>query len=536
MMQAERLTTANGLLDTEEHLGHVPRNQVLDDLLVSIRDIIKKNEIQEKQFLVYNGKLKIENQKDKSLEVKISFVKHFDNYYMVLILRDTTQRDLIVTLEETNKYKDQLLASVSHELRAPLNGNINLVESAANSPMIPERVKENLLVPALRSSKFLLHIINDILDMSQIKEKKLRLVFQSENLRGTVRSTAQLVELQAKKKGIDLKVELDPHLPKNFCTDHIRVSQIILNLINNAIKFTKEGVVKLRVETTPEPNLIQISVEDSGIGMSQENVQKLFSSYTHIEFEERQAMNPTGVGLGLNIAYNLSLLLGPKDNKGISVTSFPGQGSTFSLLLENKEKSPLQMGESKSQSGDSIEVADESPRLVKSQCFVQLQRNESESARILVGKTVSCDSNHSFCTCPKILIVDDNPFNTMAFETILDSMNVRCDSVYSGSACVKTLLRRQSKVCGDNCKQYSFIFMDQEMPEMNGRDTVYEIKRLQEDSLLSPGIKIVGCTAHKSKEEVDKFMQAGLDQCIHKPISAIMIKDILKAGGNSPKN
>jgi len=102
--------------------------------------------------------------------VKISFVQHFENYYIILIIRDTTQRDLLVALEETNKYKDQLLASVSHELRAPLNGNINLVESAVNSPKISDCLKESLLIPALRSSQFLLHIVNDILDMSQIKE------------------------------------------------------------------------------------------------------------------------------------------------------------------------------------------------------------------------------------------------------------------------------------------------------------------------------------------------------------------------------
>jgi len=93
----------------------------------------------------------------------------------------------LITLEETNKYKDQLLASVFHELRAPLNGNINLVETAVNSPKILEVIKESLLIPAFRSSKFLLHIINDILDMSQIKEKKLRLVFQQGDLEETLK-------------------------------------------------------------------------------------------------------------------------------------------------------------------------------------------------------------------------------------------------------------------------------------------------------------------------------------------------------------
>jgi len=125
------------------------------------------------------------------------------------------------------------------------------------------------------------------------------------------------------------------------------------------------------------------------------------------------------------------------------------------------------------------------------------------------------------------LVVDDNPFNTMAFETILGSLDIKCDAVYSGSLCIKGLLNRQTKPCGENCKQYAIVFMDQEMPEMSGTETVHEIIKLQSQGLLPP-IKIIGCTAHKSKEEVDKFMKAGINQCIHKPISVSMILDILK--------
>jgi CheY-like chemotaxis protein len=238
-------------------------------------------------------------------------------------------------------------------------------------------------------------------------------------------------------------------------------------------------------------------------------------------------MNPTGVGLGLNIAYNLALLLGPKDHHGISVKSVSGQGSTFTFILENKQDVIDPEGLLKNQD-NSCEVADESPRFTKSLFYAKLQTDKSGSSYSTIPLIEKQSSQYSSCLCSKILIVDDNPFNTMAFETILDSMNIKCDSVYSGSCCIKSLRNRQGKVCGDNCKQYSVIFMDQEMPEMTGRDTVYEIKKLQEESLLSQGIRIVGCTAHKSKEEIDRFMEAGLDQCIHKPISAGMIRDTLK--------
>jgi len=233
-------------------------------------------------------------------------------------------------------------------------------------------------------------------------------------------------------------------------------------------------------------------------------------------------MNPTGVGLGLNIAYNLAVLLGPKDHQGIIVTSVLNQGSTFAFIIENQEKAPLELVDHKD-SLDSCEIVDEIHEPIQPMLF---HTSRSNSA-IEKSQSSSIDLNPSSCSCAKILVVDDNPFNTMAFETILSSIDIKCDSVYSGSSCIKSLLDRQSKVCGNKCKQYEVVFIDQEMPEMSGSETVQEILRLQSQGLLPP-IKLIGCTAHKSKEDVDKFMEAGINQCIHKPISVSMIKNTLK--------
>jgi len=173
--------------------------------------------------------------------------------------------------------------------------------------------------------------------MSQIKAQKLRLVFQSANLYDTLMNTMQLVELQAKKKGIEMKLTFEPDIPQNFCTDHVRLSQIVLNLLNNALKFTQKGIIQLTAKPVDGLPWVKISVEDSRIGMSRENVKKLFSTFTHIDFKGREVLNPSGVGLGLNIAYNLAELLGPKENNKIEVTSIPNYGSVFSFIIENKE-------------------------------------------------------------------------------------------------------------------------------------------------------------------------------------------------------
>jgi len=148
----------------------------------------------------------------------------------------------------------------------------------------------------------------------------------------------------------------------------------------------------------------------------------------------------------------------------------------------------------------------------------RLQRSFSTNFMINIqDRRISTDSLVPKCRCSKILIVDDNPFNTMAFEAVLGSLNVKCDSVYDGQTAIDKLLKRQKTHCGNNCKPYCVIFMDQEMPGMTGSQTVREIKRLEAEELIPP-MKIVGCTAHGSNEEMEKFMEPGIDLCIHKPV------------------
>ena len=424
-----------------------------------------------------------------------------------------------------------MLASVSHELRAPLNGNINLVETAVHSRDVPETIKENLLTPALRSSKFLLHIINDILDMSQIKAQKLRMVFQSAKLKETLLNTVQLIELQAKKKEISLQVNIHPKVSGRFCTDHMRLSQIVLNLLNNAIKFTKNGFVELiAAPVEGAPSWVKISVRDSGIGMTSEDISKLFQTFTRIEINERTTINPTGVGLGLNIAHNLATFLGPKEQSKIEVASTLNEGSVFSFIVEDKDNGfycadseHRDFLEELSIVPNEVEIMAETALIKMMSCYsVKSPRKES-----ILSPTFSPKRHHSSCECPKILIVDDNPFNILALETILSSLRIKFESVYNGRSCLEKILNRIRYPCSGSCKNFALIFMDQEMPEMTGSETVREIKEIEKQNEV-PHIKIIGCTAHGGKEEVENFIASGINQCITKPISMPAIKKLLE--------
>ena len=285
--------------------------------------------------------------------------------------------------------------------------------------------------------------------MSQIKAQKLRLAFQPANLRETLSNALQLLDLHAKKKGIALEARFDPLLPTRFCTDHVRLGQIILNLLNNSIKFTKEGFVRLVASVIEGTSRIKVSVEDSGIGMTKDDVDKLFGIYTHIDLQDRASINPSGVGLGLKIAYDLAKMLGPKDNAGIEVESIPGKGSIFSFILRNNESGVVEKEEeddySRMLESEEPEVAEE-PKLKKkalrkcSNCVVRwsndlqkvLDPPHQESPLTLKVEAGSSSPKESGCQCPRVLVVDDSPFNIMAFESVLCSLKIKFDSVYGG--------------------------------------------------------------------------------------------------------
>ncbi len=198
------------------------------------------------------------------------------------------------------------------------------------------------------------------------------------------------------------------------------------------------------------------------------------------------------------------------------------KGSTFAFLVENKGEQSSPMEKSLERS---CEVLQEFQVVTKPPVFPKLLTSFSTTLSIYGDDKLALKKTK--CNCSKVLIVDDNPFNTMAFETILGSLEVKCDSVFSGRSAIEKILEREKCLCGDNCKPYQVIFMDQEMPEMTGSEVVKEIRRLQEKNLVSD-LKIIGCTAHGSKVEVEKFMKAGLEMCIHKPITPAEIINILK--------
>ena len=331
--------------------------EVLDFFCVNV-DILRNYSKKEKSFFIFDGKYNTKEGLVKSFEIKIVLSTFNDEESFVIILRDTTHRDIIVTLEDNNNFKDSILASISHELRTPLNTNLNLLELAINTfntseVMMKESVtshdhvktitpsvslKDTFLVPAHKSGKLLESVINDVLDYSMLIARKFTVNIKEKYLIKSLDKIRYLCEFQARKRNIEFHISLSQKLNYKVGTDHRRLRQIITNILNNAIRFTTKGYVSLRIEPYHEnPDLIQFIIKDSGIGIPPDVLERMVAKLEKGNIMNKLNKESSGVGLGLTISHLLARELGPASGRlsGVRIESVEGQGSKFWFLIEN---------------------------------------------------------------------------------------------------------------------------------------------------------------------------------------------------------
>lgn len=376
--------------------------------------------------------------------------------------------------------KSTLLRFVSHELRTPTNAILNLVaEVGEASNLTPAQHTDLSMV--LASTHFLLGVINDLLDFSKVMADKFVVVKADFNLRQELQETVKLVALQCARKGIYLRLNVDEMIPQSVYSDGNRLKQVMLNLLSNALKFTMKGGIDV-VATLTDLSLVRISVADTGIGIAEDQLPRLFQAFSTVE--GTQHLNPQGCGLGLSIANLIVKSLGPAC---IQAESSLGHGSRFSFEVE--------IGEipQKGLAG----VSDYTTDIPWEEAAASLPMEFSPSMErrgIL----------------PKVLIVDDSEFNRSVLRTLLGRYQLRCDEAETGQralALVQTRLARGSP--------YLLIIMDVEMPEMDGLSATRAIR-----SIELPGRSvIIGCSAHSSSEGLERCRAAGMDGYLEKPVN-----------------
>jgi PAS domain S-box-containing protein len=366
------------------------------------------------------------------------------------------------TAENGKKVKETFLANMSHELRTPVNGIIGISNLLRKTPLNDQ---QNSLLDMLEtSSRSLLGVINDVLDISKIEAGKFSIVRSSNNLRTIVNSVVGLLKYNANEKNIEFILEVDNDVPDTLIVDSLRLNQILMNLLSNAIKFTDRGHVKLTVSVLQKVNekiKLKFSVEDTGIGIQADRLSKIFESFE--QAEDDTANRYGGTGLGLTIVKRLVELKGGD----LTVSSKPGQGSIFNFT-------------------NWFDITVETPE----------------------QKPVKPDQKLAPFVNTRVLVAEDNMINQFMVSKILKDWNVEVDIAESGNKAIEKLKEAD----------YDLILMDTHMPGLNGYQTARIIRMDFEEPIRS--VPIISLSASAFEHEQLEAIAAGMNDVLPKPFEA----------------
>jgi len=392
------------------------------------------------------------------------------------------------TAEHLARVKTEFLANMSHEIRTPMNAILGMIHLIWQTDLTNKQV--NYLDTMEQSAKLLLHIINDILDFSKIEAGKLLLDPTSFSLRETVGETFNMFKDTIKKKNLGYELEIAPDIPLTVFGDSIRLKQILINLLNNAMKFTAKGSVQLdvrlgqRIDDRDKKHVIVLfAVSDTGIGISEDEVERLFSPF--VQSDSSMTRKYGGTGLGLTISKNLVEMMGGT----IWCESRKNQGTTFFFTIDFGLPTSSQTNETEqdktSENGPQGDLKHERKR----------KTDQKELGKIEIPEHLQS---------LLILLVEDNKINQLVAKEILKNQGFRVEIANNGKEAVDMVRR----------KSYGLVLMDIQMPEMDGFQATEAIRK---DPLFAE-LPIIAMTAHTMAGYQQQCLDAGMNDYTTKPI------------------
>ncbi|WP_395261356.1 response regulator [Halalkalibaculum sp. DA3122] len=376
------------------------------------------------------------------------------------------------SVEEGSKAKSEFLSTMSHEIRTPMNAIIGMTNLLAKDNPREDQLEQIEILDF--SAKTLLALIDDILDFSKIESGKIELEHAEFDLRRLVHEVIESFKFTAGKKDIVLKADVDEDIPDLICGDSARMTQILNNLTSNAVKFTEQGAVEIRVkcrEQYEDRVRVQLQVSDTGVGIAREKQADIFESFTQERTDTTRVFG--GTGLGLSITQKLVELQGGT----IDIESRKGEGSTFYVDLE-------------------FEIADEKEGETNGLTSTSQRVNSLEGV--------------------KALVVEDNPINQKVMKRFLDRWEMEISVAGDGEECLREIKNNN----------YHIVLMDLQMPNMDGYEATRQIRML--DEVHKRSVPIIALTAAALKEVKEKVFAAGMNDFITKPFNPNELKSKLE--------
>lgn len=451
-------------------------NVMIQDIFDSDNEILNENNTGKEYKCSLNNSI-----------CELSIQKVMDNYgdtvgYVVIIYDLTEKNKMISELEKAkieaenaSKAKENFLANISHEIRTPLNVVLGMNEMLYNETDI-KLIKEysNNIDEA---GKNLLNTINDVLDFSKIQSGKLDIVKSDYNLKETITNITELLRKKFEAKGLLLNIDINNDIPQTLIGDKMRIEQILLNLMDNSLKYTAAGKIKVEVnaQKIDKDNVnVIISVKDTGCGISKNDIDNLFTSFKRLEEDKNRVFEGTGLGLAIT-----KKLIDAMNGK-IEVESEVGVGSKFTIII------PHEISTSK-------------------------ENIKEESKTEVINTNEELDIPNI-----NILAVDDNKTNLLVFKGLLKKTNAKIDTTLKGSEAIELF----------KSNNYDIVFLDHMMPEMDGIEVLKKIRELEKDKeKKTPVIVLTANAMEGSKEE---YLAYGFNDYLSKPVNGAALKSTLK--------
>ena len=383
--------------------------------------------------------------------------------------------------DRANAAKSEFLANMSHEIRTPLNAVLGmdemiLRETPMNSPI------RTYAWNIKSSGETLLSLINDILDFSKIESGKMEIVDTTYYLSSVLNDIFNMMRFKAQQKGLDFKIEVDETVPDVLYGDEVRIRQVVVNILNNAVKYTQEGSVTFKVHwkrLMDGSAMMYFSSIDTGIGIKDEDKDKLFSKFQRLDLQKNRTVE--GTGLGLAITLKLVKMM----NGELQVDSVYGKGSTFTIALPQKVERYEAIGDFRA----------------RAEAYMQQQKDYQESF-------IAPDA--------EILVVDDSEMNLFVVENLLKKTQIQITRSTSGKDCLEKIAEHH----------YDVIFLDHMMPEMDGIETLERAKNMPNSQCLDT--PIIALTANAISGVKEMFLSKGFTDYLSKPVDSKALERMLQ--------